>query len=528
MSVPQTGERAWAAGPGERSVRVCLGQANVPASTVTVSQSASPSVSQYVHGPPRAAGPGRVPLGRPEPALAAPPGHAPAVAPVVAPANVPARPRTTSGAVAAAVAMPLADVAALGAALALVALRSGWPGWPAAAYAGLVFVALSVSGLHRLRICLRVADQAGRIVAAAAVPVVAVLPWMSAGAALRLAVLSAGLLIAARAGVSAALRAARRRGRLTERALLIGEGPEAEELASLLGDHPELGLLPVAVRDSCPEPGAPRITRVIVCAPADLGDDLGRLLRSARALAADVCLVTRLPGLGTAMPGGRQDEVWGIPLVPLRRSAWSAQAPLGRAVKRTFDVLAAAVLLLVTAPLVAVAALAVRLTLRRPALFRQVRVVGQGRLAEIVKLRTLGRHGDPDTSWSVPAGQCGALGRALRVTHIDELPQLVSVLRGDMSLVGPRPERPHFVRQFGQAVPGYTRRQRMPAGLTGWAQVHGLNGDTSISDRARFDNYYIEHWSPWLDLAVLGRTVTSIAAEATTKHRRTTPRGELT
>ena len=109
------------------------------------------------------------------------------------------------------------------------------------------------------------------------------------------------------------------------------------------------------------------------------------------------------------------------------------------------------------------AGLAVRITLRRPALFRQVRVVGQGKLAEIVKLRTLGRHGDPDTSWSVAAGQCGALGRCLRVTHVDELPQLVSVLRGDMSLVGPRPERPHFVRQFSRDVPGYTGRQRMPA-----------------------------------------------------------------
>ena len=195
-------------------------------------------------------------------------------------------------------------------------------------------------------------------------------------------------------------------------------------------------------------------------------------------------------------------------------AAAAGPGPLGRAVKRGFDILAATVLLVVTVPLIVMAALAVRLTLRRPALFRQVRVVGHGKLAEIVKLRTLGRHGDPDTSWSVPAGQCGALGRVLRVTHIDELPQLVSVLRGDMSLVGPRPERPHFVRQFSQAVPGYTGRQRMPAGLTGWAQVHGLNGDTSISDRARFDNYYIEHWSFWLDLVVLGRTVTSIAAEA--------------
>lgn len=464
------------------------------------------SVSQYLHGPPEVARPGRVSPGSP-----------------AWPHTVKAgsMQRTSTGAIAAAVAMPLADVVALGAALVWVTLSTGFPG-TAAAYAALVLVALSVSGLHRLRICLRVADQAGRIAVAAAVPVLAVLPWVTGGQALRLAILTAGLLIAARVAVSAALRAAHRHGRLTEGALLTGDGPAGCELASLLEDHPELGLVPVEVLDSRIGLGAPvtghSISRVIVCPPRDSGGELNSVLRGAwvladRALPADVCLATRLPGPGAALPGGRLDEVWGVSLVPLRHSAWAAQGLPGRAVKRVFDVLAAAVLLVVTAPLVAVAALAVRLTLRRPALFRQVRVVGHGKLAEIVKLRTLGRHGDPDTSWSVPAGQCGALGRALRITHVDELPQLVSVLRGDMSLVGPRPERPHFVRQFSEDVPGYTGRQRMPVGLTGWAQVHGLNGDTSISDRARFDNYYIEHWSLWLDLVVLGRTVTSIAAE---------------
>ncbi len=170
--------------------------------------------------------------------------------------------------------------------------------------------------------------------------------------------------------------------------------------------------------------------------------------------------------------------------------------------------------LAVTWPVLAVAAAAVRLRLPRPVLFRQVRVVGGGKLAEIVKLRTLGQHGDPDTAWRVPDEQCGQLGRFLRITHIDELPQLVSVLRGDMSLVGPRPERPYFSRQFSQDIPGYAARLRMPAGMTGWAQVHRLNGDTSITDRARLDNAYIEYWSFWLDLVILARTVTSVATEA--------------
>ena len=477
MSVSQAGERAWAAGPGERSAGVSLGHANVPV-------------------------------------------------------GAPASPVST-GRVAAVVAMPLADLTALVAATAVAAVAGGLSGWLVAGYAAAVFLVLSAIGLHRLRICLRVGDQSGRIIVAAAGPALAVAPWITAGYAVALAVGTAGLLLATRAAASAVLRSAHRHGRLTERAVLVGAGPEGRQLATLLDEHPELGLRPVGFLDHTPAPGPvpslpvvggvsdlgtliarEAVSRVIVCDPAAADAELASVLRPGRPLPADVCVRPRLPGLGAAVPVACLDEVWGIPLIPLRRSAWAGPAPLGRTLKRAFDVLVATVLLVLAAPLLGVTALAVRLTLRRPALFRQVRVVGQGNLAEIVKLRTLGRHGDPDTSWAVPASQCGALGRSLRVTHIDELPQLISVLRGDMSLVGPRPERPHFARQFGQSVPGYAGRQRMPAGMTGWSQVHLLNGDTSISDRARFDNYYIEYWSFWLDLAVLARTVTSIAAEA--------------
>jgi lipopolysaccharide/colanic/teichoic acid biosynthesis glycosyltransferase len=472
--VSQTGERARVADPGTRSARVSLRHANAPLST---------------------------------------------------------------GRVAAAVAMPLADLTALTAAAVVASLLGGLSGWLVAGYAAAAFLVLAALGLHRLRICLRVCDQSGRIIVAAAVPALAAAPWIAAGHAVVLAAGTAGLLLGTRVAATAVLRSAHRHGRLTERAVLIGAGPAGRQLATLLDEHPELGLRPVGFLDHPPADGStsappPRlpvvggvsdlggllaregVSRVIVCDPAAPDAELASALRASRPLAADVCMLPRLPGLGAAVPVASLDEVWGIPLIPLRRSGWAGPAPLGMMAKRTFDVLVAAAALVLAAPLLGVAALAVRLTLHRPALFRQVRVVGQGDLAEIVKLRTLGGHGDPDTSWVAPASQCGALGRFLRVTHIDELPQLVSVLRGDMSLVGPRPERPHFVRQFSQSVPGYAGRQRMPAGMTGWSQVHRLNGDTSIGDRARFDNYYIEYWSFWLDLAVLARTVTSIAAEA--------------
>ena len=112
-----------------------------------------------------------------------------------------------------------------------------------------------------------------------------------------------------------------------------------------------------------------------------------------------------------------------------------------------------------------------------------------------------------DAQWSVAPGECSALSRWLRATHLDELPQLLNVVRGEMSLVGPRPERPFFTSRFAAVVPRYDDRHRARGGMTGWAQVHGLTGDTSISDRVRFDNHYIEHWSLWLDLVILARTI---------------------
>ena len=172
---------------------------------------------------------------------------------------------------------------------------------------------------------------------------------------------------------------------------------------------------------------------------------------------------------------------------------------------------AAAILLAAAAPLLGAMALVIKVRRRHPVFFRQVRVVGCGRLAEIIKLRTMGVHPDADTCWVVPPWQVTPLGRWLRATHLDELPQLINVLRGDMSLVGPRPERPYFAEKFGREIPRYDDRHRMRAGLTGLAQVHGLHGDTSIHERVRFDNLYIDNWSLWLDVVILARTLTTVA-----------------
>jgi lipopolysaccharide/colanic/teichoic acid biosynthesis glycosyltransferase len=169
------------------------------------------------------------------------------------------------------------------------------------------------------------------------------------------------------------------------------------------------------------------------------------------------------------------------------------------------------VLLLLTAPFLMVAMIAVAATSPGPVLFRQMRAGQRNEPFELLKLRTLYVNSDGDTSWTTEGDhRVTPVGRLLRRTCIDELPQLINVLRGQMSLVGPRPERPEFAAGFRMTIDGYGDRLRVPAGLTGWAQIHGLRGDTSIAERAHFDNHYVEHWSLWGDTVIIARTVGAI------------------
>ena len=168
-------------------------------------------------------------------------------------------------------------------------------------------------------------------------------------------------------------------------------------------------------------------------------------------------------------------------------------------------------MLAIAAPLMGVCALAVRMSGPGPVFFRQKRIGQRGEVFELLKFRTMAENEDSDTTWNVGGdGRRTPVGSLMRRLSLDELPQLINVLRGEMSLVGPRPERPFFVDKFRVAVQGYDDRHRVPAGLTGWAQVHGLRGDTSIPERALFDNHYVEHWSLWRDVVIMFRTVGSV------------------
>jgi exopolysaccharide biosynthesis polyprenyl glycosylphosphotransferase len=241
--------------------------------------------------------------------------------------------------------------------------------------------------------------------------------------------------------------------------------------------------------------------------------DLVATLRSAERTAAEFHVVPRLWEAGAVAPaGGNVDDVWGIPIVQLRRPMTRSR---DRLVKRCFDVVGASLLLLLTAPLLLALAAAVRLSGPGPILFRQKRVGLDGTLFEILKFRSMHEIEDSDTRWTVD-GDDGVtrVGRVLRATSLDELPQLWNVMRGEMSLVGPRPERPHFADSFAATIPRYDDRHRVRAGLTGLPQVSGLRGDTSIEDRVRMDNAYIEGWSLWSDCTIVLRTVRCVLTGA--------------
>ncbi len=195
---------------------------------------------------------------------------------------------------------------------------------------------------------------------------------------------------------------------------------------------------------------------------------------------------------------------------PVAVAAPAAGSRGERALKRAIDVVGALIGLLLALPVLLVVAVAVRIEGGPGVLFRQQRVGQHGRIFTLYKMRSLKPVADEgDVRWNIDDdARLGRVGRFIRSTSLDELPQLVNVLLGDMSLVGPRPERPYFVEQFSATVPGYALRHRVPVGLTGLAVVEGLRGDTSIAARADVDNSYADNWSLWLDIVVIARTVT--------------------
>jgi exopolysaccharide biosynthesis polyprenyl glycosylphosphotransferase len=225
------------------------------------------------------------------------------------------------------------------------------------------------------------------------------------------------------------------------------------------------------------------------------------------ALNVNTFLVPDLIGLMTSRL--HHFELEGIPFLAFRHVPLSG---LGRVLKRSFDILASGLALLLLSPLMLLLALAVFIDDRRPIFYSQIRLGRDGRRFKIRKYRSMRRDAEKDgVGWS-QAGDSRRtrLGGFLRASSLDELPQFWNVLVGDMSLVGPRPERPEYVDDFARSIPRYFERHRVRSGLTGWAQVNGLRGDTPIDERTRYDLFYVENWSLAFDLKILWLTVRTV------------------
>ncbi|HEY1739318.1 MAG TPA: sugar transferase [Acidimicrobiia bacterium] len=389
-------------------------------------------------------------------------------------------------------------------------------------------------GLYRPQLKLSVLDDAPRLVTrsiAAAIIVGAMTAVIGYEPVLSdfflLAVMAVVLHLLSRAVAYTIIRRARSRGSVAHSTLVVGGGAVADRIVNRLAADRTYGLRPIGFLDHYPRPpvmasGVPfrgptselprqldaTHARVVIVAFTEESDaELIPVLRASERRQCDVFVVPRLFEIYNY---GQTDHIGAIPVVRLWRPRLTRSA---RLLKRAVDVSVSGAALLVLSPVLALVAYAVRREGGPGVIFRQVRVGLDNREFELMKFRTLAPVDDAEsaTRWNISDDErMGRVGRILRRTSIDELPQLWNILRGDMTLVGPRPERPHFARTFTDEIPDYALRHRMRAGLTGLAQVNGLRGDTSIADRARYDNFYIENWSMWLDMKIICGTVREV------------------
>jgi Undecaprenyl-phosphate glucose phosphotransferase len=318
------------------------------------------------------------------------------------------------------------------------------------------------------------------------------------------------------------LRFARRRGLNLRRALVVGGAGPAAEILAALRRRPDVGVQVLGLVGDKDEGGTsvPWLGRieelraildrqevdiVFVALPHAEYGRLGAILDEIGDDPVTIHLVPDVYGLASLRGGIEEFE--GVPLIHLRESplyGWNL------VLKRAMDLVVGGLAFLVAAPLMVLIAPAVRWSSPGPVLLRQERMGLDGRRFAMLKFRTMrpdaeaatgpvwARQDDPRRTW---------LGTLLRRWSLDELPQLINVLRGEMTLVGPRPERPVFVEEFRRQIPGYMLRHKVKAGMTGWAQVNGWRGNTSLQKRIEYDLYYIERWSLAFDLKILVKTL---------------------
>lgn len=322
------------------------------------------------------------------------------------------------------------------------------------------------------------------------------------------------------------LREFRRRGYNLKTVLLIGSGDMAKRFIDEIRSKPYLGyrILGYVAEEDRFEGlerlgGINRLTEILddksieeVYAALDLSEyeHLPYIIASCEAKGLRFSLIPCFAGYMPVKP--HVDYLNNIPMMNLRNIPLDNVA--NAFVKRLIDIVGSIVLILLTSPLMIITAIGVKISSPGPVLFRQERVGRDRKPFSMYKFRSMRINDCENSGWSTNTDpRRTPFGSFIRKYSIDELPQFFNVLKGEMSLVGPRPELPYFVEQFSHDVPRYMVKHQVRPGITGWAQVHGLRGDTSIPQRIDYDLYYIEHWSLLLDIRILLMTFRHIRNE---------------
>lgn len=352
-------------------------------------------------------------------------------------------------------------------------------------------------------------------------------PRLSIKLQLLMLVLWPTMLIAYRASARVFLHAMRARGYNLRSVAIVNAGRTGQKLVRELTDQRWMGyriayfvndsrigerMLDIPIRGPIEEVeqilDAEPVDAVFICLPRDEAARTDPLLNTLSDRLVDVLIVPDL--ISYQLLRHQVQQIGTLPVVNLThnpQTGWNAAA------KRLFDVLGALLMLLLCLPLMALIAAAIKLTSHGPIFYRQRRASLGGHEFTIIKFRSMIEHPDQceQGDWSVDGDdpRITRVGRVLRKLSLDELPQLINVLRGDMSLVGPRPERPEFIRRFRRQIPRYSLRHHVKAGLTGWAQVNGYRGGTSLHKRIQYDLDYINRWSLGFDLWILLMTLFS-------------------
>ncbi|MBC7385593.1 MAG: undecaprenyl-phosphate glucose phosphotransferase [Cryobacterium sp.] len=347
----------------------------------------------------------------------------------------------------------------------------------------------------------------------------------SRGVMLYFGVVGAVSLIALRLILRNVLRSIRRKGHNLRFAIIIGEGSAVETLIWKLKRFPEIG---ISIQGVITPPdstaveiqGAPVLghfgaiaeilrknlpDQILISLPRKYANELDLILRELREQTVDIQLVPDIQDYVTL--GCAIEDFDGLPIVKLNDSPLDG---IGIFAKRATDFILTAIGLLVISPLLVTIAVLVKITSRGPIFYGQERCGIDGKTFRMWKFRSMRTDAEKETGavWATKDDERRTpMGSFLRATSIDELPQLWNVLRGEMSLVGPRPERPIFVERFRNDIPLYMLRHKVKAGITGWAQVNGWRGDTSLESRIECDLFYIRNWSYSLDLKILWMTL---------------------